>query len=98
MQASLMPHFNSIKVRLEPGSRFRLRHYLRHFNSIKVRLERTTKGYLLITYRFQFHKGTIRTSPILLDAEGAEFQFHKGTIRTPRLPLVAHRNARISIP
>ena len=56
-----LPNFNSIKVRLEP-----IDHYLEalkdaNFNSIKVRLERTgcdAEGHL---YRFQFHKGAIRT-------------------------------------
>ena len=37
----------------------------------------------MIVARFQFHKGTIRTHPLLPNQEeDLKFQFHKGTIRT----------------
>ena len=56
-------YFNSIKVRLEPLGGALSGDLNQNFNSIKVRLERC-RG--LRTQRpdirFQFHKGTIRTS------------------------------------
>ena len=56
-----------------------------YFNSIKVRLE---QGFFLflkaITFTFQFHKGTIRTTLLQMHPRNRLiFQFHKGTIRTP---------------
>ena len=55
-------HFNSIKVRLELRlAAFSLLH-LHYFNSIKVRLE--LRYFVVGEYgtKFQFHKGTIRTT------------------------------------
>ena len=56
-------NFNSIKVRLELLRLVQAVTMLRYFNSIKVRLELSgsqKKAYVLT--KFQFHKGTIRTS------------------------------------
>ena len=56
---------------------------LRHFNSIKVRLEHKESSGSLASGRFQFHKGTIRTTPKFgRSSRLLPFQFHKGTIRT----------------
>ena len=55
-----------------------------NFNSIKVQLERGVKVAVCNeSAKFQFHKGTIRTSPSnQVQRALAAFQFHKGTIRT----------------
>ena len=54
-----------------------------NFNSIKVRLEPMAKQKITFKPRFQFHKGTIRTSGLSALFDGSDlFQFHKGTIRT----------------
>ena len=55
-----------------------------HFNSIKVQLELCSlSGGCSLVSRFQFHKGTIRTSLIAFSSvQSVLFQFHKGTIRT----------------
>ena len=55
-------YFNSIKVRLELLLLLPLLPCLPYFNSIKVRLEQTTQTVVNKQQRFQFHKGTIRTS------------------------------------
>ena len=58
-----MTNFNSIKVQLElsvppvKGKYF-------DFNSIKVQLEHISKLIKSYTFKFQFHKGTIRTCQI----------------------------------
>ena len=59
-----------------------------YFNSIKVQLELSAAGSTLgATYKFQFHKGTIRTwSGTVNDDKLLIFQFHKGTIRTGGAP------------
>ena len=56
---------------------------VRDFNSIKVQLERLALALLNGNGRFQFHKGTIRTTEGCLPSPlFSPFQFHKGTIRT----------------
>ena len=53
------------------------------FNSIKVRLEHGSGSWVMISARFQFHKGAIRTrDPDCVRAKPHQFQFHKGAIRT----------------
>ena len=54
------------------------------FNSIKVRLELPLLCFTLFSStKFQFHKGTIRTSDEPTEVFPVKlFQFHKGTIRT----------------
>ena len=53
--------FNSIKVRLKHHHRFTiLIHH--HFNSIKVRLKPMKASDMLRNNKFQFHKGTIKTT------------------------------------
>ena len=55
----------------------------RDFNSIKVRLELIYNNERGGMYKFQFHKGTIRTyCKNYYKIYRLEFQFHKGTIRT----------------
>ena len=55
-------HFNSIKVRLKLLYAIVRLLALPHFNSIKVRLKRNIALPALNTYfKFQFHKGTIKT-------------------------------------
>ena len=55
----------------------------RDFNSIKVRLELIYNNERGGMYKFQFHKGTIRTDLSHRNLFTAKvFQFHKGTIRT----------------
>ena len=54
-------NFNSIKVQLEPLLLvIILLHHL-DFNSIKVQLEHAELKTSFDRYKFQFHKGTIRT-------------------------------------
>ena len=50
-----------------------------------MRLERVTERVILNVYKFQFHKGAIRTVPVV-GRHGITlvFQFHKGAIRTYR--------------
>ena len=54
-------NFNSIKVRLEHPAAKELLLPDYHFNSIKVRLEPIIIIASLMSFRFQFHKGAIRT-------------------------------------
>ena len=76
-------NFNSIKVRLEQPDNASLHIALPNFNSIKVRLEHNKAGSCLCTFKFQFHKGTIRTGQMKQRMlMTTVFQFHKGTIRT----------------
>ena len=78
-----LPHFNSIKVRLEQRVTQRKRHNVLYFNSIKVRLEPFSIRLAVNHHGFQFHKGTIRTLlAYLAPTSFFLFQFHKGTIRT----------------
>ena len=56
--------FNSIKVRLEQKIEGILKGDLPYFNSIKVRLEPNSSAVIWRRFRFQFHKGTIRTSRV----------------------------------
>ena len=55
------PYFNSIKVQLELISYIIVKFSILHFNSIKVQLELYFLSLCLLSYLFQFHKGTIRT-------------------------------------
>ena len=62
--------------------------YDEHFNSIKVRLEHTYSNDAVISFKFQFHKGAIRTNLDRRNLFTAKiFQFHKGAIRTHLLIL-----------
>ena len=64
-----LPHFNSIKVRLEQVARELSKEH-GDFNSIKVRLEPGTNSPLsFLVILFQFHKGTIRTGGFSLCGE-----------------------------
>ena len=54
-------YFNSIKVQLELASVGNNVSGNLHFNSIKVQLERIDQFGNDYDYKFQFHKGTIRT-------------------------------------
>ena len=66
-----------------------------NFNSIKVRLEPSLLIPSDLWFRFQFHKGTIRTGwRTSLPVRSVLFQFHKGTIRT-ELNLWVRTNPRI---
>ena len=53
--------FNSIKVQLEPSYLSMPVSFPVNFNSIKVQLEPGTGWAAYNIYKFQFHKGTIRT-------------------------------------
>ena len=53
--------FNSIKVRLEQRKVHRQKRIDHGFNSIKVRLELTLRNDDSHLWKFQFHKGAIRT-------------------------------------
>ena len=76
-------NFNSIKVQLEPKLLFRCCASLSYFNSIKVQLELDKLFHTIWMFKFQFHKGTIRTPSLFLSSFLVFlFQFHKGTIRT----------------
>ena len=55
-------NFNSIKVRLELWQQQSSSLSISNFNSIKVRLEQGAYAEPFSHYKFQFHKGTIRTS------------------------------------
>ena len=55
-------HFNSIKVRLEHKTSDDDQLYVGNFNSIKVRLEHSEFKTSYDRYKFQFHKGAIRTA------------------------------------
>ena len=60
-------NFNSIKVRLKQKMPLCFRRMYQHFNSIKVRLKRYLEyktGFDRV--QFQFHKGTIKTTHLLL--------------------------------
>ena len=63
---SVFVYFNSIKVQLELRVPFFSLLPLPHFNSIKVQLELSSSTSHTCNRIFQFHKGTIRTSFILL--------------------------------
>ena len=68
------------------------------FNSIKVRLKPEDKRMANYVYKFQFHKGTIKTIYQFIYASVLMlFQFHKGTIKTTVDQLNKNSN-RISIP
>ena len=54
-------YFNSIKVRLELFALISYVLGIIDFNSIKVRLEQILNSICSVEFRFQFHKGTIRT-------------------------------------
>ena len=56
---------------------------LDYFNSIKVRLEHLINEKQLVVSKFQFHKGTIRTT-YHNALKTIKHKFHKGTIRTHR--------------
>ena len=61
--SGIRSNFNSIKVRLERSNRWVVAYFRSDFNSIKVRLELTLLNLLIfLQSKFQFHKGTIRTS------------------------------------
>ena len=65
------------------------------FNSIKVRLEQLLVKFTDSTFKFQFHKGAIRTFVTLWElSNNPLFQFHKGAIRTVclLLQLILHTN------
>ena len=64
----------------------------RSFNSIKVRLKPAGGALLGGLFRFQFHKGTIKTiQRVISFAKSCKFQFHKGTIKTAeQLAKTAH--------
>ena len=55
-------YFNSIKVQLKPQLVLCDNHQQLYFNSIKVQLKRVALPLTRMTSRFQFHKGTIKTS------------------------------------
>ena len=61
IMSTSISYFNSIKVRLEPGARPHWGRAHGNFNSIKVRLEPESATMSPYDYRFQFHKGAIRT-------------------------------------
>ena len=80
-----VPHFNSIKVRLEPISEvITTANTSFQFHKGTIRTFQPAAEDAK-AYQFQFHKGTIRTK-ILNSVCSVEFsfQFHKGTIRTQR--------------
>ena len=56
-------HFNSIKVQLEQFVPKTITLLYLYFNSIKVQLEQPSRSRKRRARKFQFHKGTIRTSP-----------------------------------
>ena len=59
----LLPsYFNSIKVQLEQAASIDTSLFTGYFNSIKVQLELLQRERQRQAHRFQFHKGTIRTS------------------------------------
>ena len=61
-----------------------------NFNSIKVRLKPNSDTGECPQTKFQFHKGTIKTSSILCKLTATIiFQFHKGTIKTLGRPFVS---------
>ena len=80
-------HFNSIKVRLEPGVPSvvgGVPPFQFHKGTIRTAGVPSVVGGVP---PFQFHKGTIRTIFGLLSFVSAfAFQFHKGTIRTLASP------------
>ena len=58
-------------------------HHQQNFNSIKVRLKHIDPVTIGLVGAFQFHKGTIKTSPNAPEIRPYNaFQFHKGTIKT----------------
>ena len=59
---SVSRNFNSIKVQLEQDNPREVCRKLNYFNSIKVQLERINPQVNTNFQKFQFHKGTIRTS------------------------------------
>ena len=69
-----------------------------YFNSIKVRLERNDdqcSGYF--SFRFQFHKGTIRTLSDL-DDDAPVLHFNSIKVRLERYSLPPSNDCCISIP
>ena len=54
-------YFNSIKVRLKQALTILAELFIQYFNSIKVRLKQTKNQRYKHSYKFQFHKGTIKT-------------------------------------
>ena len=80
-------NFNSIKVRLELA----VEGYpprIHHFNSIKVRLELSCAKITLLKYKFQFHKGTIRTE---IQMNSQQHDRHFNSIKV-RLEHLSHRH------
>ena len=59
---STFAHFNSIKVRLKLIILQVFYHVLSNFNSIKVRLKLDPPSRWELPPKFQFHKGTIKTT------------------------------------
>ena len=58
----------------------------KYFNSIKVRLKLSLRRVKAAVCKFQFHKGTIKTSDLFVNSgQDVVFQFHKGTIKTRHL-------------
>ena len=58
--------FNSIKVQLKQANTERIKQLKANFNSIKVQLKHTNLTGENTTTIFQFHKGTIKTLPLML--------------------------------
>ena len=72
---------------------------LRSFNSIKVQLRQLTQDSAALNKRFQFHKGTIKTTRLVYDRLKTNlFQFHKGTIKTFRAFRAVSSHTLLSIP
>ena len=72
---------------------------IRNFNSIKVRLKQIFVQRELASSRFQFHKGTIKTSLSEQKQRALQaFQFHKGTIKTWIYEYTKNNTTTISIP
>ena len=69
-----------------------------YFNSIKVRLKQMSETDYTKLATFQFHKGTIETTPTEGYCRPLLFQFHKGTIETQRGNGTSTTSTEISIP
>ena len=94
MSRTLLHHFNSIKVRLEPTRKWQICIFVSYFNSIKVRLERLLQFCVSPGLSFQFHKGAIRTLASSYLPIFHKFQFHKGAIRTSHQDISGKVNRR----
>ena len=58
-----------------------------------MRLEHTYSNDAVISFKFQFHKGAIRTaSDFVIPEMDSIFQFHKGAIRTLAPQRAFHSN------